>query len=153
MRNKMKFITPLLIFTLIFPATIYASDPPTPKVTGIVQGQSAPFTGTLFNEAASARLLTEKSFAESECNLRIKYLLDKEKERHLLVLDSQKASLAALELKYDTILIIKNEEIVRLSKVALNKPNEYSEWWFLGGVASGVILAVAMFFVASESME
>ena len=58
-----------------------------------------------------------------------------------------------LQKKYDSILKIKDEEINRLQKFALEKPNKNSHWWFAGGVIAGIVTSVVIFYAAVEIGE
>jgi len=160
----MKFTIPLLIYTLIFPVWAFGDTPPTvpapaevetkkPKVTSLVKGQLAPFTGTLFNDIATTELIIERDFALKECELRIKYSVDKEKTRCSLLLETSNSSIESLQGRYNTILDLKDKEISRLSKVAIEGSSNYSHWWASGGFVVGVAVTIAVFFVAAEMNE
>ena len=58
-----------------------------------------------------------------------------------------------LKEKYDSILKIKDEEVNRLQKFALERPNKNSHWWFAGGVVAGIITSIAIFYAAVEIKE
>ena len=149
----MKFIIPLLIATIIFPAPLLANPPetqPQPKVTGVKKGDSAPYSGVLLNSLAAARIFSEKSFSSEECKLKIDYNVEKETARMNLLLESTRISLNSVEQKYTSIINIKNTEIERLSKIASERPNEYSMWWLTGGVLTGIGLTIALLFAAKE---
>ena len=160
----MKLIVPLLIYALVFPVWAFGDTPPDapppaetetkkPKITSLIEGQIAPFTGTLFNDVATAELITEREFALKECELRIKYAVDKEKTRCSLLLDTSNTSIESLQGRYNTILDLKDKEIDRLSKIAVEGSNDYSQWWASGGFVVGVAITIAVFFVATEMNE
>ena len=149
----MKFIVPLLIITLICPMALFANPPettPQPKVTGIQKGDSAPYSGVLLNSLAAARIFSEKSFSDEECKIKIDYNIAKETARMNLLLDSVRTSLDSAEQKYTSIINIKDTEIERLSKIASERPNDYSMWWAAGGILTGIALTLAVLFAAKE---
>ena len=55
-----------------------------------------------------------------------------------------------LKKKYDSILKIKDEEVERFQKLALEKPNKNSHWWFAGGMVTGIVTSVVIFYAAVE---
>jgi hypothetical protein len=149
----MKFITLLLIFTLIFPAPLFAEPPDEiepPKVTGIKKGEEAPYNGVLLNTTAAAKIFADKEFSAKECELRINFEVQKEILRMQLLLDVTKASLEATEQKYTSILSIKDTEIERLAQIATKRPNNYSVWWATGGVLVGIGLTLAVVYSVKE---
>tara|TARA_R100001082_G_C4280526_1_gene123704 strand:- start:70 stop:552 length:483 start_codon:yes stop_codon:yes gene_type:complete len=160
----MKLIVPLLIYTLVVPVWAFGDAPPNvpppvetetkkPKIASLIEGQIAPFTGTLFNDVATAELIAEREFALKECELRIKHAVDKEKARCSLLLDTSNTSIESLQSRYNTILDLKDKEIDRLSKIAIEGSNDYSHWWATGGFVIGTALTIAVFFVATEMNE
>ena len=149
----MKFIIPLLIVTIIFPMPLFADPPetqPQPKVTGIQKDDPAPYSGVLLNSLAAARIFSEKSFSSEECKLKIDYNVEKETARMNLLLESTRISLNSVEQKYTSIINIKDTEIERLSKIAIEKSNDYSMWWLAGGVVTGIGLTIALMFAVKE---
>jgi len=141
----------LLIFSLIWlPTRILAN---TPKVSEIKQGQRAPFNGILYNYQANAVLLASKEKGQLECSLQLNHSLAKEKAKCDMLTSAVKASLEATEKKYDAILKIKNEEMERLHKLVMDKPNDYSNWWFAGGFLGGVALSMGIFYAAVQTAK
>jgi hypothetical protein len=156
----MKSIIPVLIVCLIFPMNVWADPPtpaetttvitPTPKITGIKKGEPAPYTGVLLNTLASAQIFTERSFLNEECQLRIDFAVQKEIARMDLLLNSTRASMESMEQRYTAIVRIKDTEIERLSKIALEPKNDYSVWWATGGVIVGIALTIGVVYAVGE---
>jgi len=154
----MKFIVPLLIFTLIFPAALFAEPPAPstneeidpPKVTGIKKGEPAPYNGILLNTTAAAKIFADKEYSAKECELRINFNVQKEMLRMQLLLDTTRISMEATEQKYNSIFSIKDKEIERLSQIASSRPNEYSTWWAAGGIVVGIVLTIAVVYGVNE---
>jgi hypothetical protein len=154
------FISYFLIFTLIFPVSLYADPPsdesqptlettPNPRVMGIQKGQLAPFSGVLLNSLAAARIFADKDFSTEECDLRIKYNVDLEVARMNLLLESSRVSMESLDQKYTSIVQIKDNEIKRLADIASNT-SDYSTWWFAGGVLAGIGLTIAIVYAVDS---
>ena len=131
-----------LTLTLLFPTYVIAQE--IPKVTDIQKGQAAPFSGTLLNPTAAAQIIVEKENLKSECKLRYDYI------KCDLLLGNANTSLRAADMKYETILSIKNDEIERLQDIALERPNDNSIWWYAGGILTGILVSVGVFYAAIE---
>ena len=132
---------------------LFANPPettPQPKVTGIQKGDTAPYSGVLLNSTAAARIFSERNYSSEECQLRIDFNVQKEFARMNLLLESTKVSMNSMEQKYTSIIDIKDTEIQRLSKIASERPNDYSMWWLAGGIITGIGLTVALVFAVRE---
>ena len=144
-----QLISLILVFTLVFPISLFADDtPPTeprPTITGIREGQPAPYSGVLLNPLAAARLFVDKDFSEQECDLRVEYAVQRELAKINLLLESTKVSMESMEQRYVSIITIKDTEIERLSNLAINQ-NDYSAWWAAGGMVVGIGLTLAVVY-------
>ena len=122
-----------------------------PIITDIIEGQTAPFSGTLLNPSAVAQMLAEKEASEAECELRIEYAEDRQTAMCDLVVDSTTASLEALQERYNTIIDIKDQEIERLPEIAIEADHrDFSTVWFTGGVILGVATTIAIAFAINK---
>ena len=129
----------------------FADD--TPKIKSMNQGEIAPFPGVLFNSAAVAQSIAEKEYNAEQCRLRIDHIEQKEKAKCDLLISTTKVEINFLQKKYDSIMIIKDEEINRFQKLVLEKPNKNSHWWFAGGMVAGIVTSVVIFYAAVEIGE
>ena len=141
----------ILIPILIFPIHIFAQE--APKVVEIKVGEIAPYTGVLLDNKAAAEMLTNQKYSKEQCKLTIDYELSKLKAQNDLLLTSIKASLAATENKYESVLVIKDVEIERLNKIALEGANDYSEWWAASGFVVGTLITLGIFFAVTEATK
>ena len=140
----------LLVSLLVFQPLALAQEVE-PIITDIIEGQTAPFSGTLLNPSAVAQMLAEKEASETECELRIEYAEDRQTAMCDLVVDSTTASLEALQERYNTIMGIKDQEIERLTEIAIEADHrDFSTLWFTGGVILGVTTTVAIAFAINE---
>ena len=147
----MKRILPLLLSISIIAAPLHAIEPEEkPKVAEIMKGQKSPFDGILYNYLADAQMSASREKEELECELTTSYLIRREKAKCDLAVNSAKVSLASTQKRYEAILNIKDNEINRLTKIAMNNPNSYNNLYFSGGVIIGVGLSVLIFYAAVQ---
>ena len=138
----------IIITILLYPAIANAQD--APKVVTLQKGQQAPFAGSLLNPSAVAHAIAEKENIASQCKLSEQYVEKKEKAKCDLLVNTADARLSALHSGHNSIMEIKNEEIERLNKIALERPNRYNHWWFGGGVVVGIVTSIAIFYASVE---
>ena len=140
-----------IILLMTFPMLAYAQE--APKIKPMNQGEVAPFAGVLFNPSAVAQSIAEKEYNFEQCRLRIGYIEEKEKIRCDVLVSTVKIEVDFLQKRYDSILKIKDEEVNRLQKFALERPNKNSHWWFAGGIVAGIVTSIAIFYAAVEIRE
>ena len=146
----MKKVKIALISLFFFAAPTLVHAQTTPKIITLAKDQKAPFAGTLLNPAAVAHTIAEKEGVVNQCKLTQEYVEKREEAKCDLLINTASARLDASKTAYDSILRIKDEEVERLSQVALSRPNEYNHWWFAGGVAVGIITSITIFYASVE---
>ena len=144
-----KIIAIVLLTT--FPLMAFADD--IPKIKPMNQGEVAPFSGVLFNSAAVAQSIAEKEYNDEQCRLRIGHIEQREGAKCMLLVTTATVEMDFLKKKYDSILKIKDEEVNRFEKLALEKPNKNSHWWLAGGMVAGIVTSVVIFYAAVEIGE
>ena len=144
----MKKANLFIIFFFVFSPLAGAQE--SPKVVTVQEGQIAPFAGTLLNPAAVAHTIAEKENLTSQCKLTTEYTEQREKAKCDLLVNTASARLDASQTVLDTILAIKDEEIKRLNEIALDQPNKYNHWWFAGGVVTGIVTSVVIFYASVQ---
>ena len=149
MQKAISFIL-ISILVLLQPLSALAQSP---TVTDLEKGQVAPYSGVLFNPEAAAQLLAQQKYADAECELKIDLELDKLGAQMDLINESLKVSLRATESKYDSIIKIKNDEIDRLTDLAINSDADYTHWWTAGGFVVGALVSLAIFYAAVETSK
>ena len=147
MQKAISFLL-ISILALLQPLSALAQSP---TVTDLEKGQVAPYSGVLFNPEAAAQLLAQQKYADAECELKIDLELDKLGAQMDLINESLKVSLRATESKYDSIIKIKNDEIDRLTDLAINSDADYTHWWTAGGFVVGALVSLAIFYAAVET--
>ena len=135
----------ILVILFAFPA--WAQEG---VITEIQKGQKAPFTGVLMDAKAAAKVLTEQKYTAEECRLEMDRELEILRAKLELDLKISEIKLSSANEKYTSLLSIKEEENKRLQELALKSPNDYSHWWFAGGIIGGIALSVSIFAVAVE---
>ena len=142
----------ILIFILVLlqPTLTFAQAP---TVTDLEKGQIAPYSGVLFNSQAAAQLLGQQKYADAECELKIDLEIDKLGAQMDLINETLKVSLRATESKYESIIDIKNDEINRLTGLAVNSDADYTHWWTAGGFIVGAVVSLAIFYAAVETSK
>jgi hypothetical protein len=149
MQKAISFIL-ISILVLLQPLSALAQSP---TVTDLEKGQTAPYSGVLFNPEAAAQLLAQQKYADAECELKIDLEIDKLGAQMDLINESQKVSLRATENKYESIINIKNDEIDRLTGLAVNSDADYTHWWTAGGFIVGAVVSLAIFYAAVETSK
>jgi hypothetical protein len=119
-------------------------------ITQIQKGKRAPFTGILMDTKAAAKVLTDQKYTAEECKIEMDRELEILRAKLELDLKISEIKLNSANEKYTSLLNIKDEENKRLQELALKSPNDYSHWWFAGGVIGGIVLSVSIFAVAVE---
>jgi len=119
-------------------------------ITQIQKGKRAPFTGILMDAKAAAKVLTDQKYTAEECKIEMDRELEILRAKLELDLKISEIKLNSANEKYTSLLNIKDEENKRLQELALKSPNDYSHWWFAGGVIGGIVLSVSIFAVAVE---
>mgnify|MGYP001389794633 CR=1 FL=1 len=148
MRLGKKLKIPLVLLILIsFSTQSLAQIPPQQKgkYTSLKQGEPAPFQAWCFDDVAAGTIFSALQHAKSVCDLEIRKQLGMQKAKFDLDIGKLNIRYDTLKKQNDALLLIKDEEIRKLEKAALKRPNEYWHWWALGGFSAGVVTAAAIF--------
>lgn len=146
--NFRKFMT--LVTIWCFMSFKAFGDDLTPKVTSLKQGQSAPFDGVLLNTAAAAKVFVTKDFSDEECSLKIGFEVEKEQKRIQEQLDKLQASREFEEKRYEIVISQKDSENKALMAEIMKADEDYSIYWFAGGVLSGMAVTIGIGYAVSE---
>jgi|TARA_Y100000310_G_scaffold203479_1_gene203722 aldehyde:ferredoxin oxidoreductase len=134
------------VFNILFFSTVsYAEE----KVATVNEGDPAPFTGTLFNTEAAARLLIDLETSDELCDIECEKKIQIREAELKFDYDILKASHDALQLKYDETIIIKNDQIYFLEK-QIKHPRFQNELIFATGVVTGVGLVMASAYTLNQ---
>lgn len=148
-----KLLSLVLCFSLtLAPVCLAEETIPKGKITGLMKGQRAPYSGVLLDNVSAARIFTDKKYFEDQWKLKLEYELGKERAKLNLTIETQKASLDALQEKHTTLINLKDKEIERLTEIAAGK-EDYSTWWAVGGVLAGIGLTLAVVFAVDAGVN
>lgn len=133
---------------LLFSSQSYASDG---KFTFIQESEPAPFTGTLFDPEATARLLANNKFLKEEYDLKLGFELDKQRAQYELKIDQLNITIDTERERFETTLNLKNTEIGQLNKIIAKKPGKNALMWgVIGGFVVGVGATVGLTYAVNK---
>tara|TARA_R110002126_G_scaffold113696_4_gene252263 strand:- start:6609 stop:7049 length:441 start_codon:yes stop_codon:yes gene_type:complete len=141
MLNK---ILPLIV--LLLPSLAYADNG---NFTYLAEGQMSPFKGTLFDDEATAHILTLPKFYELSCDLELDYQLGLQTEKYNFEIKDLQANIVFLEKEKITIVDQKDSRILLLEQ-ELKKKNKNDKPWIL---AAGVAIGIGLTIGIVKSME
>jgi hypothetical protein len=128
-----------IVFTLIFSPVVRADEG---IVVTLAEGETAPFSGTLFSTEAAAKLLAEIQLSNESCQVRIDRELELATARFQLDLDNANASVESCNTRYTQIVDLKDNHIDFLDQQLVNSSNPNNELWLAIGVVGGLLLGM-----------
>ena len=138
----------LLVFILICCENAEASDG---KFTFIQQGRQAPFTGTLFDPTATAKIMANRKFLKEEYELKMSFELQKRQKQFDLDLAQLNITLDTEREGFQKTLEVKNKEIEQLNIIIAKKPGTNTLLWgVIGGFAVGVATTVGITYAVNK---
>ena len=120
------------------------------QITNLEKDDPAPYAGVLMDTNTAAEILANEEYKKVECDLKIKFQVEKLEARHVLEMGTLQSRFDSLKEQNLSILRIKDAEILRLQEMALNNPNDNAHWWMAGGVVAGIVTSIAIFYAAVE---
>ena len=117
----------------------------------IQRGEVAPFTGTLFDPDATAKLLANHKFLKEKYDLKLGFELQKQENKFKLDIEQLNISLQTQKENYESIFKTKNTEIIQLNKIIKKKPGSNALLWGIaGGFAVGVVATVGITYAVNK---
>lgn len=111
------------------------------KVKTLLEGEAAPFTGTLLNKDAIAEILIKANSFEEKCNLRVKKEIEISDTNCKLSLDKLKnANLFEVSVYKSQNDFLRDQ--IKLSVKEVKKKSVAVEWWFVGGFTLGALITI-----------
>ncbi len=120
------------------------------KFTFLQESQPSPFTGTLFDPTATARILADSKLIKEEYNLRLGFELAKQEKTFELQLEELQISLESEKQKCETILAIKNQQIDDLNLLLSKKPAKAVLQGYVGGFLVGAATTVVVVYMVRK---
>lgn len=146
MKNKLACM--LCSLSLVFSTNSFAD----PEVITLEKGEPAPYSGTLLNPEASARILATGQSELQKCLITSKRDLAVQEAESTLVLKNKEAELAACMLKNTEQQRIYTQQIEYLEKRA-NQPEWVKPTLFAGGVLTGMAVVVLSAYTLDKIQE
>lgn len=156
-----QFVATLLIASILSPAVSWAdtSNPGTKEeiasVVALSKGQSAPFSGVLFNTSATASVIVEYSTSAENTAIQVrKAVADAEAQKAKETEDlraqcrREKTELNASVVSLEDTLRLKQEENDSLKKQVADAPDRFT--WFGIGFVGGLAFTLATVFATSS---
>ncbi len=138
----------LLVFILICCENAEASGG---KFTFIQQGRQAPFTGTLFDPTATAKIMANRKFLKEEYELKLGFELQKRQKQFDLDLAQLNITLDTEREGFQKTIEVKNKEIEQLNNIIAKKPGTNALLWgVIGGFAVGVATTVGITYAVNK---
>jgi len=131
-----------ILLLMLLPLTSFANE--VPKISPINKGDTAPFSGVLYNTAATAEIIAQREFLIEQHKLNLGALKEKLDAECNLKVGNLQADLDSLKFKYNFVIRIKDHEIKKLQDIVVQQPYKRSHWWFGGGILTGILITVGI---------
>ncbi len=151
-----KMLSLYLAIFMMAPAIVLAEEIetfPDYVVLPIEAGDIVPFDGVLLSLDAAAKIVTEKKFEDSECDLRIGYELHMQEERYQLQLDYKDIEISSLKDKYESMMILKVAENDRLTELILKQKPAQGPLLVALGFGVGTLTSLGIFALSTEIVK
>jgi len=151
-----KILSLYLAIFMMAPVIVLAEEVetfPDYVVLPIEAGDIVPFDGVLLSLDAAAKIVTEKKFEDSECDLRIGYELHMQEERYQLQLDYKDIEISSLKDKYESMMILKVAENDRLTELVLKQKPAQGPLLVALGFGIGTLTSLGIFALSTEIVK
>ena len=134
------------------PIIAIADEQPTPDyvVLPVEAGDIVPFDGVLLSLDAAAKVLTGKRFEDAECDLRVEYELQVQKNTYELRLDYKDIEIHSWKDKYESMMILKTAENDRLTDLITKQKPASGPFMVALGFGIGTLTSLGIFALSTE---
>ena len=139
----------LSLLLLLACPVAYAQDD-NPKYTNIEQGEAAPFSGRLFNDAAVSKIIVDNQFQNLECKIRVDFEVGQVKAEQQYKYDLLYAKSEADNQRFTDVINIRDEHIKSLEKYV--RPST-AHWWAIGGFTVGAGAAIGIMYAIKPGIQ
>ena len=149
----------IAFFVTGFPVTTaYAADEvdvglPDYTILPIEAGDIVPFDGVLLSLDAAAKLLNERKFENAECDLRLEYELQVQRQNYELQLDYKDIEIHSWKDKYESMMILKTAENDRLTELVTKQKPGSEPFMVALGFGIGTLTSLGIFALATEIVK
>ena len=105
------------------------------------------FSAWCYDDEANALLITAGARERARCELTLKYELQRERTKSEFEINRLNVRIETLKSQHTELMLIKDEEIEKLTQSAIKRPNDYSAWWASGGFLAGTAVTVVVFLL------
>ena len=99
-----------------------------------------------YSNLANSLIITSADREREKCKLKCNQEKQRLEAGYLFDIGQLKIEIDSLNKKHDDLMIVKNNQINKLTTEALRRPNDYTLWWATGGVAVGIVSTLAIVF-------
>jgi hypothetical protein len=138
---------------LASPAVAMANEPVQYDLVPIKAGEVAPFDGVLLSLDAAAKIVVDKKFEDTECDLRIGYELHIQEQYYQLQLDYKDIEIQSWRDRYESMMILKATENERLEKLILKQNPNKEPWMVALGFGIGTLTSLGIFALSTEIVQ
>jgi len=131
----------LTLIVLLMPSMAYAQDG---RFTYVEPGMIVPFKGTLFDDAATAHLLTLPEYYQLQCDLELEYQIGLRTEEFTFERRDLQAQIDFLTTENKSIITQTDARIALLEQQVKRHNRNDRPWWLAAGVAIGIGLTVGI---------
>lgn len=140
---------------LAFPPLALATETeetilPDYTVLPVEAGDTVPFDGVLLSLDAAAKVLSEKKFTDAECDLRLEYELQLQREDYELQLSYKDIEIQSWGDKYESMMILKTAENDRLAELVTNQKPATGPLLVALGFGIGTLTSLGIFALSTE---
>lgn len=135
----------LTLLLLLLPSSAYGQD-----IVNVKKGQPAPFEGVLLTVEAAAKVMNAKKLAEEQYQLDLEKELTLQQERFNLELSYKQIELDAWKERYNSMLVFKNEENIRLQQYVMKQKPGREPWLVALGFGVGTLTSLGIFAASTE---
>ena len=121
-----------------------------PKFSNIKQGEVAPFTGRLFNDAAVSKIIVDNQFGNLECKLRVDFEIGQVRAEEQYKYDILYAKSEADNQRFTDVISIRDQHIQSLEKYV--RPSN-AHWWAIGGFTVGAGAAIGIMYAITPGLR
>ena len=147
---KLAFIFFMTIMMVLAPTLSYANELDG-KVTSLSLDEKAPYAGVLLDPIAASKMIIDQRYLRSELELELRKEFQQELSNKRLAFDLVKVEHDSLKKIHEQTILLRDQQIDDLNQLLKEEmSNDYSEWWMMGGVLTGIVLSVVVFYASVE---